>query len=383
MELFNVFKATRIIETIENYAISGNDRFKDTLSDTLQESHWFYEDEEFWTAIISNPEKYWNKKLNFYHFTICNWVARVPGLYWADYSAAMRQHSESEVARRSRQWIEFHPPGKSKKVLGGIGTILLPPNDEGKRLLSISSSCNASLGIPILVFPEIFDLLNIKEGDAVRIKNARWQPLDMNWSKRFCSTQGIPRGCLIIDSPEKIEVVERDVPVVYHPFSIMEYQKGDALLCDFVYLTIDNKVHNGRKEIEKFFHYYANKDSRHGRYLLNPNIIQPYFDTQYSCPSEMQQPSERAKIDLIYKRIRKHEFGKTTLSKLIEVLPRFYTSTESIKRLAKNVGVSQASLQEDNAASMAAQLINRCLDSGKIEELTDRMIVEYPQIFNS
>jgi hypothetical protein len=31
---------------------------------------------------------------------------------------------------------------------------------------------------------------------------------------------------------------------------------------------------------------------------------------------------------------------------------------------------------------MSAQLINYCADGNKIEELTDRMIVEYPKIFN-
>jgi hypothetical protein len=317
-----------------------------------------------------------------YAFTLCNWVARVPGLYWASYSEAIRKHSEKEIAKKSKHWIEFHPPGKSRKVLGGIGTILLPPNDEGKRLLSVSSSCNASLGIPVLIFPDVFDSLNLEEGDAVYIKNARWQPLGLTWSKRFASTQGIPRGCLIVDSPNKIEVIKKDIPVAYHPFSIMEYQNDDALLFDFVYLTVDSKVENVRNEIEDFFSYYATKENRHGRYLLNPNMVQPLFESQYNSPLEMQHASEKAKIELLYKRIRNIGFKKTTLNELIKILPRYYDSAMAIKRLAKNIGVSQAILQEDSAASMSAQLINYCHDENKIEELTDRMIVEYPKIFN-
>jgi len=383
MKLPNIIKATKIIETIENYSIAESNSFTYSEPTNPNSSDWFYEDEQFWHEVISNPEKYWNRKVNLYDFTLCNWVARVPGLYWSDHSSAIRKHTTNEIAKQSKQWIEFNPPGKSKKVIGGIGTILLPPSDEGKQLLSLSSSCNASLGIPVLIFPDVFDSLSLKEGDALRIQNAKWQPLDLGWSKRFASTQGIPRGCLIIDSPDKIEIIKRDVPVAYHPFSIMEYQKGDALLCDFIYLTIDSKLKNARKEIETFFRYYANKEDRHGRYLLNPNVIHPYFDTQYNSPSEMQQTSERSKIELIYKRIRETQFKKTTLSKLIQVLPRFYGSSESLKRLAKTVGVSQAILQEDNAASMSAQIINYCYDENRIEELTDRMIVEYPQIFNS
>lgn len=163
----------------------------------------------------------------------------------------------------------------------------------------------------------------------------------------------------------------------------MEYQKGDALLFDFVYLTVDSKLENVRNEIEDFFSYYASKENRHGKYLLNPNMVQPIFETQYNSPLEMQQVSEKAKIELLYKRIRNVGFKRTTLDKLIEVLPYYYNSSMAVKRLAKNVGVSQAIFQEDNAASMSAQLINYCSDENKIEELTDRMIVEYPQIFSS
>jgi len=111
-------------------------------------------------------------------------------------------------------------------------------------------------------------------------------------------------------------------------------------------------------------------------------MIQPLFETQYNSPTEMQSASEKAKLELLYKRIRKEAFKKTTLNKLIEALPHYYNSSMAVKRLARNVGVSQAIFQEDNAASMSAQLINYCFDENIIEELTDRMYVEYPKIFN-
>jgi hypothetical protein len=382
MELSSAFKATKIIETIENYSIAESNLLFPSQPLAPNKDNWFYEDEHFWLEVISSPEKYWNKRISLYAFTVCNWVARVPGLYWASYSATLRKLSENEIVKQSKQWIEFYPPGKSKKVLGGIGTILLPPNDEGKRLISLSSSCNGSLGIPVLIFPDVFDSLELKEGDCITIENARWQPLDLTWSKRFVSTQGIPRGCIIVDSSDKIQIIKRDIPVAYHPFSIMEYQKGDALFYDFVYLTVDSKLKKLRHEIECFFDYYAKKENRNGKYLLNPNLIEPFFEAQYTSPHEMQQQSEKAKLELIYKRIRDIEFNHTTLNKLIEILPHYYDSSLAIKRLAKSVGVSQALLQEDNAASMSAQLINHCVDNNTIEELTDRMLVEYPSIFN-
>ena len=315
-------------------------------------------------------------------FVVSNWVARVPGLYWADYSSALRIFADNKIAFKSEEWVEFRPLGKSSKVLGGIGTIRLPPNDDGKRIFSVSSCCNASLGIPILVFPDVIDALSIEEGDVVDINNAKWQALDTNWAQNFATTKDIPRGYLIIDSVDKIIVTRRNVPVAYHPFSIMEYQSNDALLYDFVYVTADTKYKNGRKKIEDFFSKYATKEGRNGSYLLNTDMVQPLFEARYTSPLELQRPSEKAKLELLYRRIHEVNFDKTTLDKLIEILPRYYSNGSGIRMLAKRIDVRESMLMDDDAASMSAQLIYHCMRVGKIEELIDRMCVEYPRIFN-
>ena len=334
--------------------------------------------------MTNNQNEFWNKKFSFYHFVVSDWVARVPGLFWTEYSAEIRKHSEQDIAIESKDWIVFHPPGKSKKVLGGIGTIHLPPNDEGKKLISITSSCNASVGIPILIFPEVYDHLNLKQGDVVDIEEVKWQQMDIPWAKRFASTERVPRGYLIIDSIDQIRVSrDENVPVLYHPFSIMEYQSKDALLYDFVYLSLDSKVKNQRKKIETFFNDYANQENRNGSYLINPDITNPTFETQYISPAEMQRPSEKAKIDLIYQRIRNVSFNDATLDELIHALPNYYNTNVSISALSQRIGISPAFLADDNAASMSAQLINYCMKTNKIEELIDRMIVEHPTIFRN
>jgi hypothetical protein len=120
--------------------------------------------------------------------------------------------------------------------MGGVGTLLLPPTDEGKILLSVSAGCNASTGIPLLCFPEVYDHLKIKQGDCVIIRGAKWLPMDMHWASKFASTKDIPRGYLVIDSIDKIRVLNRNYPVAYHPFSLMEYEYQDSLFYDFVYV---------------------------------------------------------------------------------------------------------------------------------------------------
>lgn len=380
MSLKELYKGTKLIETVENYALAEevNSIKEDILND---ECFWFSNDEEFWRNIIANPIKFWNQKIDLYNFVVSDWIARIPGLYWTPSSEQIRQHKNEDVALQSKQWIEFHPPGKSKKVMGGLGTLLLPPTNEGKVLLSVSAGCNASTGIPLLCFPEVYDQLKIKQGDCVIIKGAKWQPMDMYWASNFASTKDIPRGYLVIDSVDKIQVLERNYPVAFHPFSLMEYEYQDSLFYDFVYVTVDNKVKNVDSEIELFFKEYAKKEGRNGEYLLNPNIVNPIFPSRYFSPTELRQASEKAKLNLLYERIRGAYFKEQSIEQLMIKLSQNYQSSVSVKTLAKNIGVNVSLLVEDSAVNMSSQLIDLCIKKEMVENLIDRLTVDYPQIF--
>lgn len=375
-------KGSRIIETLENYSITQNDNFclQELTANTWD--HHYYDEKNFWKGALANPEKFFGSKISLYNFVVSNWVARIPGLFWMPSSNSVRKHLKEDIAIQSKDWIEFHPPGKSKKVLGGIGTLLLPPSENGSVIMSVSSSCNASLGIPILVFPEVLDSMRLKQGDLIQITDAVWQPHSIEWSKRFASTKDIARGYLVIDKPDKIRVIERDILMIYHPFSIMEYQSNEAVLYDFVFVTADSKAKNTEKEIESFFTSYAKKEGRYGEYLINPNMVKPSFQTRYQSASELQSASERAQLILLNERIRKSFFNEVSLDALIQALPKNYETTQSIKRLAQNIGVSPGLLTDDTPILMSSQLLAICLKRDKVEELIDRMIFDYPQIFN-
>lgn len=380
MSLQQLYKGSKIIETLENYSLieEGSIIEKDYNRKTVK---YFYSEENFWKTIIDNPSNYWGREIDLFSFVISDWVARVPGLFWTESSISMRNHNDTDIAIQSKEWTEFNPPGKSKKVLGGIGTLLLPPTDDGKIIMSVSASCNASTGIPLLIFPEVIDAHKLKQGNFVSIRGAKWQPMNIQWASQFDSVLGIPRGYLIIDKPEKIEVFNDNYPVVYHPFSIMEYEYKDTILYDFVYATADSKVENIDLQIEKFFKEYRKKDGRNGEYLLNPNIIKPIFESRYLSPKELQKPSEKAKLKLLYERVRNSNFNGIAIEKLVNELPKFYFSKESIITLARNIGINPQNLADDSATSMSAQLISICIEKEKVEILIDRMVVDYPQIF--
>ena len=179
----------------------------------------------------------------------------------------------------------------------------------------------------------------------------------------------------------KIQVLERNYPVIYHPFSLMEYEYQDSLFYDFVYVTADSKVRNVNTEIERFFKEYAKKEGRNGEYLLNPNIVNPIFQSHYLSPTELNHASEKAKLNLLYERIRGACFKEKSVEQLVIKLSQHYQSSVSVRTLAKKIGVNVSLLVEDSAVNMSSQLIDLCIKKEMIENLVDRVTVDYPQIF--
>ncbi|WP_141675534.1 hypothetical protein [Formosa haliotis] len=206
--------------------------------------------------------------------------------------------------------------------------------------------------------------------------------MDVHWASKFASTKKMPRGYMVIDSIDKIEVIERDLPVAYHPFSIMEYEYQDSLFYDFVYVTADSKLENGISKIERFFEDYARKEERNGQYLLNPNLVNPIFQSRYMSPIELVRAAEKAKLNILYERIRGTYFKEQSIDQLVIKLPQFYQSSATVKTLVKNVGLNIALIEEGAAIDMLSQLIDVCIKKGIVENLIDRVAVEYPQIFD-
>lgn len=379
-EISKLYKGAKLLEAIDNYALA--DRLSPSQMGTDSTSSvTFYDDSHFWESIIKDTENFWGRPINLYQFVVSKWMARVPGLYWLQSSKTIRKHSQEDIAFQSNEWLEFYPPGKSKKVLGGIGTILLPPSSDGKCLISVSAGCNASVGIPVLLYPDVLEALKIQEGDAINITAAKWIPMDVQWASHFATTKEIPRGYLVVDNIKKIAVTDRDIPTIFHPFSIMEYASDDALMYDFVYITADTHVENVEGRIENFFKEYAKKEGRNGEYLISPNLVKPIFESRYSRPSDLVNATERAQIKLLQERIRASHFNGVPIQALIQAIPKYYETGVAIRRLAKAIGISSAQLAEDSAASMSAQLIVKCLEKEITEQLIDRLVFEYPFIF--
>jgi hypothetical protein len=382
MALTEALKAARIIETLENYAVAGNTVAAAEVANAANSGH-AHTDDSFWRRILNEPESCWNQSFYLKHCVLSYWTPRMPGLFYAPGSAAMRAAADKQEVARGPGWKEFTPMGKSSKVMGGVGTFTLPPDNAGFALGCVSFSANTSSGIPVLISPEVAEAHKLTEGCVVSVIEARWTKMNLDWAQRFPSIKGIPRGYLLVNKPEMIEVEERNAPTELHPFTVMEYEQNGALLFDYVYVTANTSQTNYRQEAEKFFEYYRTKDNRHGKYLLACDAANPLFDATYQSPGELHKELDTGKMELLLNRIRETRFDNHTLDELAAKLTRFYPTAADMHTLACHVGLPPGSLKDDSAAKMSLELLSESVERKIVEELIDRMAMTHPGVFQT
>ena len=380
MSLQSTLKTSRIIETLENYAIADN--FKATAaSDTAAPNQFssIYTDQRFWDIILKHQDDAWNKGFEFRDVGLSEWIARVPGLFYSDGSERLRKQAESKVEYVSDKWRHYNPLGKSEKVMGGIGTICLPSEDN-YYLASISFTNNASTGIPVLISEEIWNYHKLKEGVLIRKLEGTWKKMKSDWSQRFPSTANIPKGYIEVSKPEDIEVEQGEIlPTLYHPFSIMEYEKDGSLFYDFVYVTVDSTEENFRDKIRCFFGEYEYFENRNGRYLIEPFVNNPLLNNvQYQSPKDLRANSREANshLDLMLSRIRKEMFNDQTLE-AIKIGIDNHCDIDTLKRMSTHIGLNPNRWFTGGAVvNESAALLNYCQQRGKVEELVDLLVFE-------
>jgi len=384
MPLADAYRATRSIEALENYARA--DEIAEPTNDAPepQDGLSIVEDREFWYRILGANRQAWGMRVEGWRFALSEWIARVPGLYWTANAEALRQLSPEQIELKDERRTLYRPPGKSQLVSGGMGTLKLPPNERGYRLISLSGALNASTGIPALVAPEVWDAHGLREGDVLDVQ-ARWQPMVREWAEQFESIKGIPRGYLMLDRPEYItNVAERDAPTRIHPFTIMEYSFGAARLYDFVYAAADTSRPRYRAALEEFFDEYRARSGRAGEYLIDTSIGEPLWEARFASPAALRQQAPGvadAQLNLIKERVREQVFRGETLEELVEMLARLYDN-DGLQRISDQIGIPPAHWYSGRrAADSAVQLLDACVARRAVEQLIERVAIEYPREF--
>ena len=389
MSLSQAYRATRSLEAIENYAQADSldlSSAEEEVDSGRNEPLWLDPggaDNSFWTTVLKDPESSWGRVVHLYDAVLSEWVARVPGLFWSEGATTLRAEGAQAVEETGDEWTVLTPFGKSGMVLGGIGTLRFPPNERGIRLFTLCGSQNASSGIPVLVFSEMWERYDLKEGDLLNNITAKWQKMDIGWAERFPSIKGIPRGYLVLESDKQIEKIDMGAPVLFHPCTVMSYARNGAILYDFVFATANTGVDSYRSRLEIFFASYRERHDRYGRYLISADIGEPLFDADYVSPSKLWRLDDtgRAHLELLEARVREDTFKDQTIDNILQVLTT-YCDNDSLETIADHIGIPRGQWSPSRRiADSAATLLQICQERNKVEELIDAVAQRYATAF--
>ncbi len=329
MSLREAYVGVRVMETGDNFTRADAPLRSPPETRVSQSDEFFDDDGLVWERILHDPEGTWGLTFRFHDLVLSEWVARVPGLYWKPGAEQLRRLSPAAIEPTPDRWTQYRPWGKSQRVvMGGIGTLRLPPAQDGTRLVTLCSSLNASAGVPALLAPAVWDKICPRppyqaEGKVLS-GAARWQPMAEAWASRFPSTRDIPRGYLVLDNPDAITLHEETSPTQIHPCTVMEYRSGAKELFDFVYATADTTEPSYRGKLESFFDRYKGEQERYGRYLLAGDMVNALWEAEFNSPAELRRddPSAGSQLALLEARVREHMLGEGTIEALLEASAR-------------------------------------------------------------
>lgn len=389
MELHQAYTGVRVIETVQNYA-KADEPLRE-LNTAIRESdheHYLLDDQEFWRSILRHdPDLPWGITLRLPVAIVSEWVARVPGLYWKDGSDTIRQVNPATIERTSGDWVQYAPPSKSQRVMGGIGTFLLPPSSDGTRLITLTTSCNASAGVPALVTADVFDKIQRAgtiEGTVVDV-NGRWEPIGASWAAQFVSTRSIPRGYIVVDNPDRVQVGSSSALTEIHPFTIMEYRDGSKLLYDFVYATADTGIRDYRAELERFFDSYKDEQGRRGHYIVAGDMVQPMWDSDFDSPAELRRRGWhlRSRLSLLEERVRERMIDRSTIEELLQALGRTCSVVDDLLGLSREVNIEPQFWNIDGPlAQKIHQFVAEAAESDKLDQLLEAVVLRYPSVLS-
>jgi hypothetical protein len=368
--------AARVLESAANYARASVHYAPEIAESGSHDRLLYREDVDFWGQVLAAPGNCWRKRVDAFDPVIFSeWVARVPGLFWKPGMASMRTYSAADVERYDLDGITLKPYGKSEIVMGGVGTLKLPPNAEGYLLGTVTTSTNVSAGVPVLVHPDVLECHDLREGSVIVLRSPLWAPMPFEWSARFPSTRGHPLGCLLLTKPETLGVVGGIGATQIHPFTIMSYPSGTAELFDFVYATGVTTDPQYRQKLERFFNDYKDRNGRKGTYLIRADVAESLWDAEVASPQELAPH-----LELLERRVNDRQLGKDVTERLLQALASL-PDVNYLRKISTMVDIEPSTWDAGGSLSdAAARFLARAPD---IAALIDALAMERPLAFGA
>ena len=275
--------------------------------------------------------------------------------------------------------VTLRPYGKSQIVIGGVGTLKLPPSAEGYRLGTLTMSANVSTGVPVLVSPEVWADGRLREGSLVTAQPLIWAQMPLEWSSRFPSTRGMPLGCLLLQDVKQIDATGGGAAQI-HPYTIMEYSIGNAELFDFVFATGNTGDTQHRQRLMQFFDAYKDREGRHGRYLIAADVGDPLWDAAYAGPQELSRadPAAESHLKLLERRVQARLLGDNMEELVLQALGAL-PDLDFLRRISTQVGISPATWYTGGTlADAAAQFLARVDRKQQLPGVIEALAIEHP-----
>lgn len=372
-----IYKATRLTETADNYAVADQVDFAGSRNIQGASNNVIVNESKFWAASLKNPEMYIDLAFDLPSVTLSDWIPRVPGLFFRDNSLQLRQIADLSG-------VGYMPHMESVYVMGGFGTSRFPPDLSGNRIVSVTTSTSATCAIPAIIPNTVWNHLSLEPGDKLSLMKVTWRSMVGEWSQRFESVRGIPRAYLFIEDESQIRVVGKTNPPWYYPYTIMEHTVGNALHYDYVFGTVENN--ESSQWLSDWFERYLRNRVNNGRYLLNPDPTHPLFDTAYDSPEQLRRAESggRYHLEILKEKIRGAYFNGRQIEEIIQLLSNSYADNDNIRRIATYLTFPAVQFASSRPADRISQLVDWCIDNpGKMEELIDKIIVEHPDLLTS
>lgn len=391
MSLRRAYVGTWVLETSENYALADAPLVTPPESPATGEVAPLDEDRRFWEIVFRFKDEVWGATVGVgMGVAVSEWVARVPGLFWRPGAQAFRQY-EQERYTLVRGWHVYEPRLKSAKVMGGVGTMRLPMADNGARLISLCTGLNASAGVPALVSADVWDKIASQgpyEGRVIRFEQgARWMRMASAWAANFQTTRDLPRGYVVLNDPDAVEVLDDVAPVLIHPFTVMEYREGAKELFDFVYASADTSNRDYRAALEQFFGWYAGDAGRFGRYLLAGDMLNPMWDAQFDTPADLRRsdPAAGSQLELLEERVRRSMLADDAVDDVMDALGKVARNQADFERLSADIGVEFAVWHRGGVtpAEAASLFVEEVLRQDKLAELIEVLVRLYPALMEN
>jgi len=372
--------AAQVIESAENYARARVPKPPDAAHERAPGDNVFYDDGEFWQGVLHRADSTWGRPVRFLdNVVFSEWIARVPGLYWRPESERLRQTTPDAVEGHDLGGVTLRPYGKSQIVIGGVGTIKLPPSLEGYRLGTFTMSANVSTGVPVLVSREVWEDGQLREGSLVNAQPLLWAQMPLEWSSRFPSTKGLPLGCLLVQDVKQIEVRGTGAAQI-HPYTIMEYSTGSAEHFDFVFATGNTGDPQHRQRLMQFFDSYKNREGRHGRYLTAADIGDPLWDAVYAGPQELSRadPAAESHLKLLERRVQARLLGDNIEELVLQALSEL-PDLDFLRRISTQIGIAPATWYTGGTlADASAQFLARTDRDEHLPAILQALAIEHP-----